>query len=156
MDEEKPPANPIRALLVDDEFDTRNIVKTLLYITEDIDLIGSCVNGREALAACAELRPDILLLDVMMPVMDGFETSRPLRERFPEIKILVLSSACDHESVQTLLRCKVNGYVSKSELPHNLAAAIRAAHSGNMVFSPDAFAALLDGDSNKNRPATSV
>jgi NarL family two-component system response regulator LiaR len=143
--------NSIRVLLIDDEADIRNIVNTLLYVTEDIDMVGTGVNGLEALAMCEELRPDILLLDVMMPVMDGIEAAGLLRERFPDLKILVFSSIHDYESIQSMLKNKVNGYVDKSNLFKKLAADIRAAYGGSMVFSPKAFAVHLSGDAEKNK-----
>ena len=136
-------ANSIRVALVDDDPEMQEIIATLLNRTEDIDLVGSGVNGLEALALCEELQPDVLLLDVMMPVMDGIEAAGLLRERFPELKILVLSSLHDYESVQGMMQNKVNGYISKSTLVRGLAENIRATHQGTKVFSDEAFLQLV-------------
>jgi DNA-binding NarL/FixJ family response regulator len=141
----------IRVLLADDEPHIRDIVETLLNRANDIDLVGTCVNGQEAVSMCKELRPDILLLDIMMPVMDGFEVARLVRERFPKIKILVLSSIHDYKSVQTMMQNAVDGYVNKSVLVKDLATNIRTACSGEIVFSREVFQHYLGGTLTENK-----
>ena len=133
--------NLIRVLLADDDFDIQKIVTDLLKNSKEIQLIGIAANGREAVAMYEELRPDILLLDLFMPVMNGVEAAGILRTRYPQIKILVMSSATDQESVEAMLHKEVDGYLSKGELPRKLTASIQTVFSGNMVFSHDVFSA---------------
>ena len=129
----------IRVLLVDDDFEMQRIVATILNLAGDIDLIGVGNNGREALTLCGQLCPDVLLLDVMMPVMDGIEAASLLNDQFPDIKILVLSNIHDQESVHAMLGNGADGYIGKSALFRGLAESIRAIHHGKKVFSDEAF-----------------
>jgi len=141
----------IRVILADDEFDIQNIVKTLLSKTTDIALIGTCANGQEAVLACEKLHPGILLLDLRMPIMDGFEVAHLAQERFPEIKILVASSVSDYASIQTMLGKKVSGYVNKGALVRNLATNIRAVYFDSVVLSPEVLATHLNGGAFKKQ-----
>jgi NarL family two-component system response regulator LiaR len=88
--------NPIRVVLVDDHAQMHRIVQTSLGATPDIELVGQGANGQEGIVLCEQYRPDIVLMDVVMPVMDGIEATKVLHERLPDIKILVLSSFQDH------------------------------------------------------------
>lgn len=101
----------------------------------DIKLVGQGANGQEGIDLCEQYQPDIALMDVLMPVMDGIEATRVLHERLPEIKILVLSSFQDHESVYAMLRDGAVGYLTKDSLAEDLADTIRATFQGKMVFS---------------------
>jgi len=129
--------NPILVVLVDDHMQMHKIVQSTLAATSDIKLVGQGANGQEGLDLCNQYNPDIVLMDVVMPVMDGIEAAKILCERFPGIKILVLSSFHDHESVHTMLRNGAVGYLTKSTLAEDLADTIRATFQGKMVFSPD-------------------
>jgi len=100
---------------------------------------------------CEELHPDVLLLDLLMPVMNGFEAANILRERCSETNILVLSSVNDYESIQTMLGKQVCGYVDKCALVRNLATNIRAAYFGSIVFSPDVLTVHLNGGLGKKQ-----
>jgi NarL family two-component system response regulator LiaR len=139
MAEEK----PIRVVLVDDHFQIHKIVETLLNATHDLRLVGQCANGREALELCARLRPDVVLMDVVMPVMDGIEATRLLHEQMPDVKALVLSNFQDHESIHAMLQNGAVGYITKTSLSEDLVDTLRAAHQGKMVFSSDVVAQLL-------------
>ena len=96
--------DPIRVILVDDQFQTHRIVEKILGANPDIALIAQGANGREGLELCEQFHPNIVLMDVMMPVMDGIKATEVLQERFPGVKILVLSSFENHESVHAMLR----------------------------------------------------
>jgi NarL family two-component system response regulator LiaR len=135
--------NPIRVVLVDDHFQIHRIVQGILSATADIQLVGQGANGQEAIALCEQYQPDIILIDVAMPVMDGIEATKVVHERLPEIKILVLSSFQDHESVYAMLRNGAVGYLTKSELAQDLAETIRATFQGKMVFSSEVGAHLM-------------
>ena len=100
-------------------------------------LVGQGANGQEGISLCAQYQPDIILMDVVMPVMDGIEATKVINERFPDIKILVLSSFQDHESVYAMLRNGAVGYLTKSTLAEDLIETVQATFQGKMVFSPD-------------------
>jgi two-component system, NarL family, response regulator LiaR len=127
----------IRVVLVDDHLQMHKIVEATLRTTSDIKLVGQGANGEEGIDLCKQHQPDVVLMDVLMPKMDGIEATKILHERFPEIKILVLSSFHDHESVYTMLRNGAVGYLTKDTLAQDLVETIRATFQGKMVFSPD-------------------
>ena len=135
--------NPIRVVLVDDHHQMHQIVRATLGATTDIKLVGQGANGKEGIALCEQHQPDIVLMDVVMPVMDGIEATRVLHERLPAIKVLVLSSFQDHESVYAMLRNGAVGYLVKSSLAQDLAETIRSTVHGKMVFSSEIGAQLL-------------
>lgn len=134
---------PIRVVLVDDHYQTHRIVQGILGATEDIMLVGQGANGQEGLDLCTQYQPDIVLMDVVMPIMDGIEATKILQERLPEVKILVLSSFQDHESVNTMLRNGAIGYLTKSTLSQDLVETIRTTFLGKMVFSKDVVEQLV-------------
>lgn len=135
--------NPIRVVLVDDHIQMHEIVRATLGVTADIKLVGQGANGQEGITLCEQLQPDIVLMDVVMPVMGGIEATKILHERFPAVKILVLSSFLDHESVYAMLRNGAVGYLVKSSLAQDLAETIRSTVHGKMVFSSEVGAQLL-------------
>ena len=135
--------NPIRVVLADDHAQMHRAVQVILGSTPDIKLVGQGANGEEAIALCEQYQPDIVLMDVVMPVMDGIEATQVISERFPEIKILVLSSFQDHESVYAMLKNGAVGYLTKSSLADDLAETIRAICQGKMVFSSEVGAQLV-------------
>lgn len=134
---------PIRVVLVDDHLEIHRIVQTILARTVDIRLVGQAANGQEGVFLCEQYQPDIVLMDVVMPVMDGIEAARTLSERCPDTKILVLSSFQDHESVYAMLRNGALGYIVKSSLADDLAETIRTTFLGKMVLSSEVGAHLL-------------
>ena len=135
--------NLIRVVLVDDHAQVHRIVQTILGATSDIKLVGQSANGQEAIILCEQYQPDIALMDVVMPVMDGIEATKVLHERLPAIKVLVLSSFQDHESVYAMLRNGAVGYLTKGSLAQDLAETIRATFQGKMVFSSEVGAHLV-------------
>jgi len=135
--------SPIRVVLVDDHAQMHRIIHVILGATTDIKLVGQGANGQEGIALCEQYQPDIALMDVVMPVMDGIEATKVLHERLPAIKILVLSSFQDHESVYAMLRNGAVGYLIKSSLAQDLAETIRATFQGKMVFSSEVGAQLV-------------
>lgn len=135
--------NIIRVVLVDDHAQIHRTVQVILGATTDIELVGQGANGQEGIVLCEQYQPDIVLMDVVMPVMDGIQATKELHERYPDIKILVLSSFQDHESVYAMLRNGAVGYLTKDALSQDLADTIRATMQGKMVFSSEAGAQLL-------------
>jgi len=129
--------NPIRVVLVDDHAQMHKLVQTILGATPDIKLVAQAANGQEGIVLCEQYQPDIALMDVVMPVMDGIQATKLLHERFPSVKVLVLSSFQDHESVYAMLRNGAVGYLTKSTLSQDLVGTIRTTFQGKMVFSRD-------------------
>ncbi len=125
-----------RIILIDDHRHAHEMVSLALANAEDIVLVAHGSNGAEAVQLCEEYQPDLILLDVMMHVLGGVETAQIIRQRFPTIKILVLSSFQDDESIHAMLRSGADGYVLKGALSADLANTIRAVQTGNQVFSP--------------------
>jgi len=143
MPQQKTDENSIRVVLVDDHLQMHRIVHATLGATSDIKPVGQAANGQEGIALCEQYQPDIVLMDVVMPLMDGIEATKVLHERFPSIKILVLSSFQDHESVYAMLRNGAVGYLIKSSLAQDLAETIRTTFQGKMVFSSEVGAQLV-------------
>ena len=117
--------NPIRVVLVDDHIQMHKIVEAILHTIPDIKLVGQGANGEEGLYLCKQYQPDIVLMDVVMPIMDGIEATKVLHTQFPDLKILVLSSFHDHESVYTMLRNGAVGYLTKDSLAQELAETLK-------------------------------
>lgn len=133
----------IRILLVDDHAWVHQAVTTILKIAPDIQLVGQAHNGLEALHLCAELHPDLILMDVVMPHLNGIDATRMILEQHEAIKILVLSSFQDDESVRAMLDNGAIGYVVKGALTGDLISAIRTAMTGVSVFSAEITSILL-------------
>ena len=143
---------PIRVILIDDHRHVHQAISIILDLVADIELIGQGSNGQEALALCQELEPDMVLMDVVMPVIDGVEATKLIRQQFPRIKILVLSSFQNHESVHAMLRNGATGYITKSTLTHELIDTIRTIQHGQVVFSPEIMAQLLNSEQPVSAP----
>ena len=135
-------ANLIRVLLVDDHRSIHKTIEVLLRDVEGIELVGQGGNGRDAVQLCEELEPDLLLIDVVMPIMDGVEATKEISERFPHTKIL--ASYQDHESVHSMLHNGAVGYLTKAELTSQLVSTIRATYQGNVVLSQEVADYLLN------------
>lgn len=127
----------IKVLLVDDQALFAMSLKTFLEnYAEDIEIVGIATNGREALSLANETRPDVVLMDIYMPVMNGVEATREFKARMPQTKIIVLSTYDEDEYVQDALANGASGYLLKDISPTELIAAIRALRGGVMQISP--------------------
>ena len=114
----------------------------------DILIVGQAANGAEAVRLCDDVQPDLVLMDVVMPVMDGMQATARIHKKYPDLKILVLSSFQDHESVHQLLRGGVVGYITKDALANDLVNVIRTTMQGKAVFSPDVVEKLISPESS--------
>jgi two-component system, NarL family, response regulator LiaR len=146
-------ANPIRVILIDDHPRVYRIVSLILGKNRDIELVGQGANGKEAIHLCEDLQPDLVLMDVVMPGMDGVQATSILNNRFPKIKILVLSSYQDHESILSMLRNGAAGYILKESLSENLVTTIRTVFQGDYVLSPEITAQLVQPEARPASPA---
>lgn len=133
----------IRLIVVDDHQLALSGMRLFLSAFPDIELVGEATDGFAAIQLCETLQPDVVLMDMMMPAMDGVEATRQIKARFPHIKILVLTSYEEGGLVERALRAGANGYLLKNVAAHELARAIRMAHTGRSVLAPEATEALM-------------
>jgi len=136
----------IRVLLVDDHQVVRRGLRTFLEVQDDIDVVGEAADGEEGIARAEELRPDIVLMDVKMPGIDGIEALRKLRDLGNPARVLVVTSFTEKRTVVPALRAGAAGYVYKDVDPDALASAIRSVHAGQVVLQPEVADALLSQD----------
>jgi DNA-binding NarL/FixJ family response regulator len=135
----------IRVVIADDHAILREGLRALLAAAGDIDVIGEASDGREAVEACQKLNPDILLLDVSMPGLGGFEALLDLRRNNSTVKVLVLSQYDHPESIRRFVQAGASGYLLKRSVATDLARAIRAVARGGLVLDPEiARSALTD------------
>jgi len=133
----------IRVMLVDDHQMVRNGLATFLLVHDDLELVGEAGDGEEALRVFEETRPDVVLMDLKMPRMDGVEATRTLVERTPGVHIIALTSFEDEGLVQEALAAGASGYLLKDIGADDLADAIRKAHAGKPALAPKAAEALF-------------
>jgi NarL family two-component system response regulator LiaR len=134
---------PIRVLVVDDHLVVRRGLATLLLAFDDLALVGEAKHGAEALGMCASARLDVVLMDMVMPGMDGAETTAEIRRRYPEIQVIALTSFAEDDLVQRAMRAGAIGYLLKNTSAHELAAAIRSAHAGRPTLAAEALDAVI-------------
>lgn len=125
-----------RVLIVDDLRLMLEGLKAVFIDDEDIDIVGFAQNGQEAIEKIEDLQPDIVLMDLLMPVMNGVEATKVIKEKFPDVKILILSSFDDDASVSQVIAAGANGYALKSTVARDLALAIRTVLNGSYHFAP--------------------
>jgi DNA-binding NarL/FixJ family response regulator len=130
-------ASRIRILSVDDHQLIRTGIATLLLPEQDLELVGEASNGREALAKFRECRPDITLMDLQMPEMNGMDAILAIREEFPEARIIVLTTYAGDVQAQRALKAGAQGYLLKNLLHKELLQTIRAVHAGRKTMSPE-------------------
>lgn len=144
--------NTIRVLIVDDHTIVREGLVTLFETMADLALIGEASNGLEAIKLYDELVPDVILMDLMMPEMDGISAIRSIRQSHPDAAILVLTSFKEQEMVQAAIEEGALGYVLKNITADELASAIRLVSQGDPVLSPEATRALIHAATNPHAP----
>ncbi|MFZ4155201.1 response regulator [Streptomyces pseudogriseolus] len=136
-------ADAIKVLLVDDHQVVRRGLRTFLEVQDDIEVVGEAADGAEGVALAGELQPDVILMDVKMPGMDGVEALRRLRELDHRARVLVVTSFTEQRTVVPALRAGAAGYVYKDIDPDALAGAIRSVHAGHVLLQPEVAGALL-------------
>lgn len=129
-------ATPITVVLADDHNIVREGLRLLLEASGSIRVIGEAENGRQAVQKAKELRPDVLVLDLAMPILNGMEATRQIVKEAPDVKVLVLSSYSDDEKVQQLLSSGAIGYLVKQTAANDLLTAVHEAKKGNRFLSP--------------------
>lgn len=136
-------AKPIRVLLVDDHAVVRSGLSAFLTIYDDLELAGEARDGVEAVRLCRHLQPDVVLMDLVMPEMDGATATRQIRQFCPHTQVIVLTSFREDELVQGALQAGAIGYLLKNVAADDLARAIRAAAAGRPTLAPEAAQALI-------------
>ena len=134
----------IRVLIVDDHTLVRAGIRSLLALVADIEVVGEASDGKEALVKVRQLMPDVVLMDLAMPVMGGLEATRRIRREFPGIKVLALTQYDDSEYVIPIIEAGARGFVTKMAAFSELASAIQAAYRGDSFLSPTAATALVE------------
>jgi NarL family two-component system response regulator LiaR len=144
--------NTIKVLVVDDHDMVRRGLATFLRINQDLVLVGEGRDGKEAIALCEQLQPDVVLMDLLMPDMDGTTATRSIRQRWPQIQVIALTSFQDQELVQRVLQAGAISYLLKNVSADDLAEAIRAAYAGQATLAPEATQALVQATSQAPAP----
>ncbi len=132
----------IRIMLVDDHAVVRSGLSKFLKVNKDLQLVGEASDGEEAIQLVSLHKPDVILMDLMMPGIDGVAATRDIHKKHPEIKIIALTSFSDQNMVQGALQAGAIGYLQKNVTAAELASAIRSAYAGRMTLSPEATQAL--------------
>lgn len=127
---------PIKILIVDDHSVVRQGLRMFLTLESDIEIVGEAANGQEALAMVAELRPDVVVMDLLMPVMDGVTATQNIRRDYPETEVLALTSVLEDAQIVNAIRAGAIGYLLKDTQGDELCRAIRAAAAGQVQLSP--------------------
>ena len=134
----------IRVLVTDDHAIVRDGICALLALTGDIEAVGVAANGREALEMVRELTPDVVLMDIAMPIMGGVEATRRIRKEFPKVKVLALTQYDDKAYVFPVIEAGASGFISKTAAYSELAAGIRSVHRGDSFLSPSVARFLVE------------
>jgi DNA-binding NarL/FixJ family response regulator len=134
----------IKVLIVDDHTLVRDGIRALLALVADVKVVGEAANGKEALEKVRKLAPDVVLMDLAMPIMSGLESTRRIRKRFPGTKVLALTQYEDREYIVPTIEAGARGFVSKTAAFSELASAIQAVYQGGSFLSPVAAAAVVE------------
>jgi NarL family two-component system response regulator LiaR len=133
----------IRVMLVDDHLVVRSGLRAFLSVFDEFEFVGEAGNGREALQLCPSCKPDVVLMDLLMPEMNGAEATREIRRLCPHVQVVVLTSFREETLVEEALKAGAIGYLLKDVTADELADAIRAAVKGKPTLSPEATQALI-------------
>jgi NarL family two-component system response regulator LiaR len=135
--------DPIRVVIVDDHAMLRRGLRFFLKGFDDLELVAEASSGREAIELCAETSPDVILMDMVMPDMDGAAATRLIREQNPDVQVIALTSFQENDLIECALQAGAIGYLLKNVSAQDLAQAIREAHAGRSTLAPEATEALI-------------
>ncbi len=148
------PASRIRVMIVDDHAVVRSGLAAFLMAFDDLELVGQACSGQEALRLCKILHPDVVLMDLVMPEMDGATATRLIRESCPHLQVIALTSFREDELVQGVLKAGAIGYLLKNVSADELAGAIRSAYAGRPTLAPEAAQVLISA--TQSAPRSSI
>lgn len=134
---------PIRVMIVDDHPIVRDGLKNMLLVFDDLMLVGEAESGDAALLSYPRYRPDVVLMDILMPEMDGIQTTRRLLKQHPDARVIMLTSYPDDDKVRAALEAGARGYILKKATIDELAGAIRTANAGQAALAPEATESLI-------------
>jgi NarL family two-component system response regulator LiaR len=146
----------IRVLLVDDHAVVRSGLSKFLMVNKDMELVGEASDGSEAIQLAGLHQPDVVLMDLMMPGVDGITATREIRRKYPQVKVIALTSFSDQNMVQGALQAGAAGYLQKNVTAAELANAIRSAHAGRMTLSPEAVQVLANSVTQPQLPGNAL
>jgi two-component system, NarL family, response regulator LiaR len=138
------PSQPIRVMLVDDHAMVRRGLATFLTVYDDLQLVGEAENGEAAIQLCAKALPDVILMDMSMSGMDGATATHAIRQQYPQIQVIVLTSFKEGKMIKKALEAGAIGYLLKDVTADDLVRAIRAAYAGRATLSPEAAQSLVE------------
>ncbi|MBF8260700.1 MAG: DNA-binding response regulator [candidate division NC10 bacterium] len=147
------PSQHIRVMLVDDHAMVRRGLATFLKVVDDLQLVGEAESGEAAIQLCAEVLPDVILMDMVLPMMDGATATRAIRQQFPQVQVIALTSFKEGDLVKNALEAGAIAYLLKDVSADDLVRAIRAAHAGRVTLSPEAAQALVETANQPPVPA---
>ncbi len=138
-----PETTPIRVVLVDDHAMVRRGLRFFIMGFDDLELVGEASSGKEAAGLCAELEPDVVVMDMVMPDIDGAEATRIIRQQCSDIQVIALTSFQEEDLIERALQAGAIGYLLKNVSAEDLAHAIREAHAGRSILAPEATKILV-------------
>jgi NarL family two-component system response regulator LiaR len=145
-------AKPIRVVLVDDHSMVRSGLSAFMMVHEDLELVGEAGSGEEAVDLCVKTRPDVVLMDLMMPGMGGVAAIGVIRERCPDTQVIALTSFAEQEHVQGALKAGAISYLMKNVSADELASAVRGAAAGKSTLAPEAARVLIQSTTEEPPP----
>lgn len=137
-------SQPIRVMLVDDHAMVRRGLATILKVFDELQLAGEAENGVDAIKLCGEVLPDVVLMDMVMPNMDGATATRAIRQKYPQVQVIALTSFKEGDLIKNALEAGAISYLLKDVSAEDLVRAIRAAHAGRATLSPEATQVLVE------------
>jgi len=140
---------PIKVIIVDDHAVVRSGLSAFLMVFDDLEFVGEASSGEEAIRLCKEKSPDVVLMDLVMPGMDGASATQAIRDNCPETQVIALTSFKEQELVQGALKAGAIGYLLKNVSADELVGAIRAAHAGKPTLAPEAANVLIQASRNE-------
>ena len=146
----------IRVLLVDDHAVVRSGLSKFLLVNPDLEMVGEACDGAEAVNMVSLHKPDVVLMDLMMPGVDGITATREIHQRYPQVKVIALTSFSEQNMVQGALQAGAAGYLQKNVTASELGNAIRSAYAGRMTLSPEAAQVLADSVSQPQLPGNEL
>ncbi len=149
-------SEPIRVMLVDDHAMVRKGLATFLKVFDELELAGEAENGEAAIKLCGEIMPDVVLMDMIMPEMDGAAATRIIREKYPQVQVIALTSFKEGELIKTALEAGAIAYLLKDVSADDLVRAIRAAHAGRATLSPEAAQSLVETSNQPPMPGLNL
>jgi NarL family two-component system response regulator LiaR len=146
----------IRVMIVDDHDMVRRGLATFLKARADLELVGEAKDGREAVQICERTKPDVIVMDLVMPKMSGAEATRTILKRWPQVQVIALTSFGEKELVEEALQAGAISYLLKTVSADGLAEAIRAAYAGRSTLAPEAFQALVEARGQEATPGENL